>query len=257
MRRTFLIALAVAMSAALPGTAGAKPPPPPQTALILGDSLMRESEWEIAADVAASPGSSEVNESIPGTAPCDWIPALAGELAAVHPTVVTIATAGNSGTPCMDDPSTGVPWPINSPGYKARYQADLSTIFSMVSATGAETVFVKDPAMLDTTRNKAVAGIDSDAASLAKTIADVGVATKARTALGGATFTATLPCLADETAAEGCTAGEIAVRNPDGIHLCPVVFSVVCPVYSSGERRYGDAVAEQTLVPPKPGLKPR
>ena len=59
----------------------------------------------------------------------------------------------------------------------------------------------------------------------------------------GSNFTSTLPCLPTEKKVQGCVAGQIIVRSPDGTHFCPteMVFPNPCPVYSSGEKRWGAA----------------
>jgi hypothetical protein len=61
-------------------------------------------------------------------------------------------------------------------------------------------------------------------------------------------YTQYLPCLPDETASYGCInayGGVIKVRAPDGVHLCPVIPPNAghCPMYSSGERRFGTSLA--------------
>ena len=80
-------------------------------------------------------------------------------------------------------------------------------------------------------------------------------------------YTATLPCLAKEAKSkhDGCTGGRIDVRttsgNQVGIHLCPIginSYPTTHPcatytngkwvnVYSSGELRYGGAIAAATM----------
>ncbi|MBM3672086.1 MAG: hypothetical protein FJW86_07900 [Actinobacteria bacterium] len=59
-----------------------------------------------------------------------------------------------------------------------------------------------------------------------------------------------MPCLPDETLAMGCVNGLIQVRegtaaNPGG-HFCPVSVSQ-CPMYSSGVRRFSDAIVAATV----------
>ena len=48
----------------------------------------------------------------------------------------------------------------------------------------------------------------------------------------------------------GCGDGRIKIRAPDGMHLCPVIPPVPghCPIYASGERRFGTAVAAPAVA---------
>jgi hypothetical protein len=54
-------------------------------------------------------------------------------------------------------------------------------------------------------------------------------------------YTDTLPCLPDEGPARGCVNGRIAVRAADGVH-----FAASAPGYSSGARRFADAIDAAT-----------
>jgi hypothetical protein len=67
-------------------------------------------------------------------------------------------------------------------------------------------------------------------------------------------FVRALACLDGEGRADGCEGGQIPVRSPDQVHFCPssITDALVCPVYSSGARRYGEEmarVAVQALDP--------
>src|SRR5262249_9974313 len=61
-------------------------------------------------------------------------------------------------------------------------------------------------------------------------------------------WVATLPCLPFETAAMGCSNGQIAVRAPDKLHFCPAGLADPkniesgCAVWSSGSWRYADGL---------------
>jgi len=70
-----------------------------------------------------------------------------------------------------------------------------------------------------------------------------------RTPLGGNVYTQTMPCLPDEGPAHGCDAGGlIAVRALDGVHFCNGPGA--CAGYSSGSRRYAQAITSAWLPPP-------
>lgn len=255
------IALCVAGLAA-PAGASKKPP---AVALVYGDSLVWESSWEISTMLTAK-HVTDVNESESSTAPCDWLARLPGDLATYKPTTVTLATAGNSSaivSKCMDDPTTGAPWPIGSAGYFAQYTSDLNAIFSAVTATGAKMVFVDDPpfAGLATDRNPVMVELIAIATQLAANYHGVSIVSTARTQLSkrGA-YVAYKPCLRTETAAMGCVAGQIPIRTVAGdpvqigLHLCPpsLTFPFPCSVYSSGEYRFGKVIADVAARPPKP-----
>jgi hypothetical protein len=74
----------------------------------------------------------------------------------------------------------------------------------------------------------------------------VTVASDARVAMGGDTFTSAMPCLPDESAAMGCSNGSITVRAPDGLHFCPAGLHTQrqpCTLpYDPGARRFGAAI---------------
>jgi hypothetical protein len=81
----------------------------------------------------------------------------------------------------------------------------------------------------------------------------VSISDSVRTALStdDGTYASTLPCLSTEGAGKGCVKGQIDVRTvvgPQiGLHLCPggltATYPWPCATYSSGELRYGRAVA--------------
>lgn len=235
---------------------------PPTVALVYGDSLTFESRAAIAAEIAAHPGSTVAVHAYPGSAPCDWIPWLATDLAADRPSIFAIETAGNYTRPCMVD-ANGVPLVAGSAAYYAKLTADLSTIFQAVTATGARVVFIKAPPMLDAAWNARVNKISANTTKLAKTLHQVSVSGAARAAVStSGKFTFYKPCLATETSALGCDGGQIPVRTltglQAGIHFCPDGLGVdspwPCDMYSSGEYRFGKAIGQVLLKPPKPLL---
>lgn len=263
MRRgcgVLLVVCALLATWAMPLGAAVKPPPKP--VLVYGDSLV----WESLGVVAGNTASHKVAATViggPAQAPCDWLATLDSDLAKYKPVVVELATAGNSFFPCMYDPATGQPWPMGSAGYYARYRSDLNTFFSKVTASGAAMVFAEDPPMLDSTRNAAVVQIIAIATSLAGQYHGVSLAKNTRTTVAnGSKYTSYKKCLKGETAAEGCSGGLIAVRTVSGdpaqigLHLCPqsLDFPDPCPVYSSGEKRFGNALSASVEHPPKPVL---
>ena len=67
-------------------------------------------------------------------------------------------------------------------------------------------------------------------------------------------------CFASESAAMGCSNGQIAIRTvtgiQTGIHFCPDGlqngYPYSCDMYSSGEYRFGRAIAQMLVTPPAP-----
>lgn len=226
--------------------------------MIYGDSLTWESSSFIANGFATKVGWSVTNRAVTGTTPCDWIPGMAADIEAVHPTIVVISTAANTDE-CMMDPSTGQPWPHGSAGFLAKYRADLSTMFSLATSSGAKVLYVNDPGLADPVRNADLTQVIAAAAQLAGQFHGVSVTNTVRAKVSASakgSFTPTKKCLAGETLPEGCVNRKIPVRSLDGIHLCyPVVpFPDPCPMYSSGEERFGAALSKAAMKPPKPVL---
>jgi hypothetical protein len=197
----------------------------------------------------------------PGLAVCDWLPKLKSDLNTYHPAVVLMAFAGDSATQCMMD-RHGKPLVPGSSAYLARYRADINAFFEKVTATGAEVVFVEYPPLRDPGSNAALTEIIAIAKTLAGHYQGVSIATTVRSQLSqSGRYIGYAPCLHTESVQMGCTHGHIAIRTNvsgpgSGIHLCPVVppnvFPWRCPIYSSGEYRFGTAIAATAMDPPRP-----
>jgi hypothetical protein len=226
---------------------------PPKVVVIYGDSLVSESMAQVQANFGSK--YQVVGRAVPGTAPCDWIPQLQSDLAALHPTVVAVATAGETqgAGSCEQRPQ-------NSTRMRSDYQAALTTITQAVTATSAQLVFVQDPPFLDATRNAMGVQIDADELGLAYQYPHVSVYTAARKAFAtktNGTYVAYAKCLGTETAANGCNPStrQIAIRTLSGggtgVNLCPdgIVGTSGCDEYSSGEARFGKSVAVAAQKP--------
>jgi hypothetical protein len=184
-----------------------------------------------------------VDRSVPGTAPCDWVPELSSDLASYQPSVVVVATAGYTGAPSQCETAAQ-----DSSQMLADYQRDLATFAQDVTATSAQLVFVEDPPFLDPGRYASGVQIDADEVSLAYASPHVSVYTSARKAMSTATndYVAYAKC-SKETVAQGCDPSThlVAIRTvtgPDvGVNLCPdgVIAPSGCDEYSSGEVRFG------------------
>ena len=138
--------------------------------------------------------------------------------------------------------------------YYNKYQSDLNTFFAESTAAGAKVVFIEGPPMLNATWNSAVSQIEQIAANLATKYTGVSISTGPRLAVSNnGVYTSYLPCLSSETAADGCVNGQIAVRTitgiQTGVHFCPVGLTPrKCATYSSGEVRFGEAIAKTVLA---------
>lgn len=239
----------------LPTNAGAVTP---KTALMFGDSLTSESRFVITTRLTARRWTGTVH-SFASTAPCDWNGWLAADLARYQPAMIGILTAGNSqGSGCMTAP-------LGSDAYYAQYAADLEQFVATAVASGARVVYFNSPPFLDPARNAAVIRINAIAKSLAGRYHGVSIANGVRAAVGGSggKYVQTKPCLTTEKALPGCVGGSISVRTEPGyvdygLHLCPTGLPAgsnsICSTYSSGEFRFGRAVANQLVTPPKPLL---
>lgn len=240
--------LVVLLIASVAAPAGATKPP--KLVLVYGDSLTWESAWTLQ-----KPGWDVVLKAFPGTAPCDWLGTLAGDVAAYKPQAVELETAGDPVSPCMQGDA------IDSAPYLAKFNADIGTFFATVTAAHVPMVFVESPPMPDPTWNAAVTSIDQMAVTHAAQYHGVSIATTPRkkVTLRGA-YVDYMKCLKSETAAQGCVAGQIAVRSLVATrgHFCPTglpsTLPFECAEYSSGEWRYGTAELKAVMHPPKPVL---
>jgi hypothetical protein len=236
----------------------------PKTALVYGDSLTFESSWAIGQQFATKAGWQYAPHTYPGFAACDFLAWLPNDLATYHPRVVAIETAGNVTRPCMHD-ADGAQLVAGSTAYYDRYTADLDAFFSTVTATGAKVVFVTAPPMLDAAWSARITQLRVIATGLAAKYHGVSISDIPRNAVStSGTYVTTKPCLTTELVAQGCgrpAPRRIYVRtvvgSQNGIHLCPDGLAAGYPYpcttgYSSGEYRFGRAVANTTAAPPKP-----
>lgn len=241
----------VALLCALVGWAGpaGATAKPPKNAILFSDSL----GWESFYPAQATLGTkwNLVNRSVLGGAPCDWLPTLQASLDQYKPAVVTMATAGNTRGPESCETAAA-----GSAQFFTDYQEDLATFVQTVSASGAQLVFIEDPPFLDATRNAARPQINADMVALANEYPRVTIVTGVAKSLAGpkGAYTAYKKCLKSETAAMGCSDGMIAIRTVTGggvgLHFCPDgLIGAHCDEYSSGELRFGRAIARSSKNP--------
>ena len=268
--RSFAAVWLVAMGslAVAPGAAHADPVP--KSALIYGDSLTFESQWQVRNQFATKTGWVPHQHEFPGFALCDFLAWLPDDLATYHPSVVAVETAGNYTRPCMTD-ANGNRLDPNGAAYLARYRADIHAFFRTVTDTGATVVWITAPPMLDAAWNARIIKLAAIAKEVAASYPGVSVSNVARNAVSkSGAYTATRSCLSTEQAAQGCGLpgpGLIAVRTVSGtqtgVHFCPAGLDLSYPYlclptngtsYSSGEYRWGVAVANTIVAPPAPVL---
>jgi hypothetical protein len=235
----FIASLAVAVGLLLSATSPAWSASSLPRVDIYGDSVTWESEYFM---VLALSHRADVHMHVyPGAQICQWFSDMRAT-AATHPSMVLI-TEGLWGARDCDHTSDL----FREAQDDARTAA---TIFSQ-----SRVVFSADPVVLNSTQFVQTMGAKNyprllaafrNAASLAKnaTFNDAAVSVAPKNV-----FVWTRPCLSSETATMGCSHGSILVREPDGIHLCPVTPPQPghCPTYSSGELRWAVAVTQPAV----------
>jgi hypothetical protein len=186
----------------------------PQGAVIMyGDSLLEEASPYVR--------SSDQIRAFGGTALCDWVDAMAAASVTEQPSVMVVEFVGNNVTPCM----SGYETPAE---VRAKYEADAAELQRRVETP---ILWVGPPRFRE--GGPPTAGM-FDAEPL---FVDAGAAL-----LADGDYTDTLPCLTGEGSGRGCDRGQIAVRSPDGAHFCPDQRRAPCDVYSSGGRRFAEAI---------------
>jgi hypothetical protein len=207
---------------------------------VYGDSLSWQASGYLAHDFSGATVLTTTHVK-PGTSLCDWLPDIAALTPADAPNVAILEFVGNASA-C--DQSVTAPAAL-----AAAYKADLQTAVSSLLADGVHWIVIDEGPIVMCTKHpycyaqfelhaafKAVAATSGSAVVYASA-ADRGVET-----LGGQ-FTWTLPCLAVEHKVGRCAMGKAeTVRQPDGIHFCPVksggVKMTPCPLYASGAYRF-------------------
>ncbi len=207
--------------------------------VLVGDSLA-----EAAAPVIEylTPGKQFVKRFLGGTAPCDWIH---HDLEATPTTVVVITFTGNNLTPCMlDDAGARL---VDQPLVE-QYRIDIGVLIEHATAAGAWVVLVGQPVRHPRfDADLEVEGINAVYRGYAAGRAHVSYVDAGQfveTADGR--YTDRLPCNEFDT---DCAPDGTTVVRGDGVHFCPVVDVVPCPVWSSGAVRFGLAIASAAAEP--------
>lgn len=222
--------LATAAAQAAPAGRAATTAPLPRVE-VFGDSVTWESEIFIAY---ALNRRAQVNFHVyGGTSICMWFDQMR-QTAATKPSMVLITFASWPGSSCdhTTDPYREI-------------RDDAGTAANIFK--GIPVVFAADPITARSTPAQQKKINDAYRAAV-RTHKNARFNNPGATVANKGTFSTYLPCLPGETAAMGCVpayGGVIKVRAPDGVHLCPIIPPVPghCPMYSSGERRFGTALA--------------
>ena len=232
-----LVSFVLFVSAMLHGAASPSHQPAPASQVgsqiprvdVFGDSVSWESKSWILSGLAHR---AEVHPHLfPGTSLCMWFPEMR-QAAAQHPAMVLLTFGPEFQAPC--DHTTD----------RIREAHDDAGTVAQIFA-GTRVVFGADPERKGDTDQ---AQLHAAYESVAKAHKNVTVNYPDRVVAPTDTFSQYLPCLPDESAAMGCITAfgqrVIKVRAPDDVHLCPVIPPIPgqCPLYSSGERRFGTAV---------------
>jgi hypothetical protein len=201
--------------------------------VLVGDSLAHEVSPVIRY---VTPEKDFVAKFFGGTAPCDWTDV---DLEATSSTVVVVSFSGNSMTPCMID-ETG----SNLLDHRLveKYRADVGILIEHATAAGAWVVLVGQPVRHPRfDADLEVEGINAlyqDYAAALPRVSFVDAGRLVEDADGR--YTDRLPCLDLDT---DCAPDGTTLVRSDGIHFCPVVGTLPCPVWSSGATRFGLGIA--------------
>jgi hypothetical protein len=219
--------------------------------VLWGDSLAFEAQEPFVAElIGHSDGRLQTEtHTFGGTATCDWLDDM--QRTARDPIAAAVLEfSGNALTRCMRD-AKGVP--LTGTAFLAAYRSATMRAISMLRSAGARVYLAGAPLWRTPSDDDAhrLRALYQDLARTMDGVEYVDAGASVLTAAGR--WTATLPCLADEGAAQGCVDGRIIVRAPDGRHFCPGSGPAVggvtaeCPRYSSGARRYGRAMADAVM----------
>jgi hypothetical protein len=225
--------------------------------VLYGDSLSVEAGPAFVETIGRLTRAEVEVQATPGIAPCDALDAMRADAdEGSRPAVVVLQFAGNNATPCVAGEGGE---PLRGPELAERYAADIRTAVELFAASDVRVV-IAGPPPAPGLPGQATELIDEGYQALVTQWAGIDIGHVRYSPAGDTVagdsraYAARLPCLDGEGEAEGCDGGQIAVRSPDRIHLCPTELTdgLTCPVYSSGARRYGDEmarVAAQALDP--------
>jgi hypothetical protein len=239
--RVVVITLA-ALLLGTPGAGGAADARRPRVT-IYGDSLAVEAGPYLERAARQQHVVLKV-EAYPGTAPCDYVPVLAADLASRPPDVAVFAFSGNSFVTCMLDLAGQ---PLTGDAIVAKYRTDVAAAVAAAARAGRPLVLASPP--IARGREAEWLQLDTYYRELAATQSAVHYLDAGTHIAPRGQFALKQPCLRVETTmratASQCrsTRSRITVRSADGLHFCgrpPEPAPLRCPKYASGARRYAD-----------------
>jgi hypothetical protein len=219
-----------------------------QRVIVYGDSLAFEARDAFALTLQRGNDIEVVDRTFGGTAICDRLDRMREDLHDLQPTAVVFEFAGNNVTPCVQGPDG----PLAGAALAGKYRDDARTATGIFVGAGVRVYWMGAPPITseqarDFELVRHVYEADSGRAmGVSPPFGVVEYVDAGRAVVEDGRFTATLPCMPAEGAAEGCVDGRIAVRALDGVHFCPVRTGPGtdrCPTYSSGAVRFGRAMA--------------
>jgi hypothetical protein len=232
--RRLIAALGCAVFAIALGACNIPPPSQPPKVILYGNSLSLEAGAAFT-DRIQQGGVAEAHvRAATDTGICDWFDEMEADLVNLRPTAVVIEFAGNPNPSCVAGSGLA---PFD------KYRVDAEHVIDIFNSQGVHTYLASIPPKVVGNGTPASPDPWRDMAlvlSVAHSVrfADAGIAL-----LNPATglYQMKMPCMSDEGGAQGCTNGEIQVRDPtDGLHFCPTGSRPLpCGGHVSGAIRYG------------------
>lgn len=261
-RKLRIVAIIIAASMILPISAGAisvisgnstssdaddLPEAIPPDVVLYGDSLSAEAAVPFQFALA---GSEVHAKPVPGTAICDAHQTIARDVRSTPPQVAVLQFVGNNSTSCVADDDGE---PLSGEALAEAYLEDAEAVTGLLTENGVQVVWVGGPPApglpgeADELIDEGYRALVEEWEERAPGQVHYAPAAEAVTGSDGE-YVDSLPCLEDEeqaAAESGCEDGEIRVRSDDRIHFCPETpGEMFCESYSSGARRYGEAMAD-------------
>jgi hypothetical protein len=227
--------------------------------LVYGDVYTYQSRDALLSMLATYREWAPTVRATPFQAPCDVRASLANDLKRTPPALIIFETRGATATPCMQD-SNGKSLVPGTSAYFDKIGADARAIFQAAKDARAELVVVAPPAEPTAAARATAARLNEVLRTEAKAFrGTVTFDDDTATDLGGSEWRRTMSCSKLERKMSSCLDGQVVLRGPDGVQLCPdpmpnlAAYAAGCQKYSSGAIRYGNALKRLiTTWPVKP-----
>jgi hypothetical protein len=211
---------------------------PHRRVILYGDSLAFEARDAFALALQRGNDIEVVDRTFGGTAICDRLGRMRQDLHDLQPSAVVFEFAGNNVTPCVQ----GRDGPLTGASLADKYRDDARTATGIFAGAGVRVYWMGAPPIAaeqarDFELVRHVYEVESGRGMAASPpFGGVEYVDAGRAVVEAGRFTATLPCLPAEGAAQGCVDGRIPVRALDGVHFCPVRTGPGtdrCPIYAA------------------------